>query len=281
MPHELEAIDRSWLGAIALGLVAVHLILIWKLTAQVEPLIVSSLFWGGIGSRLWQRRSQLHFSSHRLAQWLGLFLLSATLVKSLSLFWFEGSFVRLFPLLAAVAWALLASGFGWRQYSREALLLLPLVMPQNWLEQGLQSLIGPAVQTFTAQIAGFLLHYLGFTVVPRGAILQVNDGSIEVLFHCTGIPALIVLLQLALLFFVVFPTRRSQQASILAVAVLLALLVSSGRVALMALVVGEPHTFAYWHGPQGSQIFSTVAIVLFGWFCQAQLPTQDWDEKSA
>ena len=38
------------------------------------------------------------------------------------------------------------------------------------------------------------------------------------------------------------------------------------RVCIMTLMIPEQVTFDYWHGAEGSQIFSTVAIMIFSGF---------------
>jgi cyanoexosortase A len=117
-----------------------------------------------------------------------------------------------------------------------------------------------------------MLHYLGFDAVQQRTTITLNQGAVDVLFRCTGIPLLILLLQLALLFFMMFPLCQKQRMRLLITAVLIAFLLSSLRVALMAVVVNDPIAFSYWHGGNGSQLFSTGAIALFGWLCQQALP---------
>jgi cyanoexosortase A len=136
------------------------------------------------------------------------------------------------------------------------------------VEHVCEQAIGQPLQVVTAQFAAFVLHYVGFNAVQQQTTITINHGAVDVLFRCTGIPLLILLLQLALLFFVLFPLTRQQRVRVIVLAVLIAFLLSSLRVALMAVVVNDPIAFAYWHGGNGSQLFSTGAIVLFGWTCQ-------------
>jgi cyanoexosortase A len=257
------------LGSISIGLVCLHLILLWKLTEQLDQLILSLLFWGAIGLRLWQRRNSLSLDSDWLSSGIGLLLVALVLIKSVSLFWTETSFLRLLPGLAAISLGLLASGWRLQQFWREFLLLIPLMLPKGLILHGLETWLGSTVQTLTAQFSTFALHYLGFTVIRQGANIILPNGAVEVMFGCTGVPVLVLLLQLALLFIAVRPFTPKQRIQICIAATIIAFALSSLRIAFLALIVSDPACFSYWHGTQGSQIFSSGAIVLFGWYCHS------------
>ncbi|NJR65525.1 MAG: cyanoexosortase A [Leptolyngbyaceae cyanobacterium CRU_2_3] len=231
----------------------------------------------GDRQKLWQRRQQLQWQSDGIASTVGLLLIGMTLIKSVSLFWVEASFLRLLPGLIAVSLGLLAAGWRLQQFWREFLLVVPLILPRGLLLHSLEAAIGLPIRTLTAQFSSFMLHYFGFTVIRQGTVIELPDGAVDVLFGCTSIPALILLLQLAILFITFFPIISTHYLLVLAAAATIACVVSSLRVALLAVVVADASSFAYWHGAQGSQIFSTIAILLFGEFCRsllnrAQLP---------
>jgi cyanoexosortase A len=245
------------------------LILLWKLTEQLDQLILSLLFWGAIGLRLWQRRNSLVLNSGWLSSSIGLLLVTLILIKSVSLFWTETSFLRLLPGLVAISLGLLASGWRLQQFWREFLLLIPLMLPKGLVLHGLETWLGSTVQTLTAQFSTFVLHYLGFTVTRQGANIILPNGAVEVMFGCTGVPALVLLFQLALLFIVICPLASRQRIQICIAATMIAFTLSSLRIAFLALIVSNPACFSYWHGAQGSQIFSSGAIVVFGWYCHS------------
>lgn len=259
---------KIWLSSIGLGLILLHLLLVWKLTEQTDQILLSGMFWLAIAQKLWRRRRQLQWKSDGITSTIGLLLLGLTLIKSMSLFWTEASFLRLLPILIAVSLGLLAAGWRLLQFWRELLLLLPLILPKGLLLYGLEAAIGLPIRTLTAQFSSFMLHYLGFTVIRQGTAIELPNGAVDVLFGCTSIPALILLLQLAILFVAFFPVAPAHYSRVLAASVAIAFGVSSLRIALLAIVVADASSFSYWHGSQGSQIFSTIAIVLFGKFCQ-------------
>lgn len=265
-------INRIWLGWIGLGIgfALLHLYLTWQLVKQTDQLVINALFWLVILGTITQQSRQ--FRSDRCSRFIGFLLLGLLLAKSFSMPQVEAWFIRLFPAFAVLVLSLLMSGFRLNHQWRVGLLLLPLMIPRSLVEHLAEQLIGTVCQLLTAQVAAFLLHYLGFQVMQKGTIITLNQGSVEVLFRCTGIPLLILLLQLAVLFLITFPLPKLQQLKIFLVATTIAFLLSSLRVAFMVVVVNNPAAFAYWHGGEGSQIFSTGAIVLLGWFCQSLLP---------
>lgn len=269
MQSPINPTQLGWMG-LGTGLAIVHLILTWQLVKQTDQLVINALFWLAILGTLTRQRCQV--GSDRRACFVGFLLLGLILAKSGSMAQVEAWFVRLFPAFASLGLSFVISGFRLNHQWRAGLLLLPLMIPRSLIEQVVEQLIGGFCQVITAQFTAFMLHYLGFQVMQKGTVITLNQGSVEVLFRCTGIPLLILLAQLALLFLITFPLPQLQQIKILLIATAIAFLLSSLRVALMVVVVSNPTAFAYWHGGEGSQIFSTGAIGLFGWVCQQFLP---------
>ena len=261
---------RIGLAGAGISLAFLHLVLTWQLMRQSDQVVMNALFWVAILSTIADDRHTA--GRDRFSRFVGLLLLGAIVTKSLAIAHVEAWFVRLFPAFAVLSLGLLLSGFQLKRHWRAGLLLLPLMLPKGILERTIEQMIGQPLQVFTAQFAAFVLHYLGFNTAHHHTTITINQGAVEVLFRCTGIPLLMLLLQLALLFFVMVPLSQQQRVRIIFIAVLIAFLLSSLRVALMAIVVNDPIAFAYWHGGNGSQLFSTGAIVLFGWFCQQSLP---------
>jgi cyanoexosortase A len=251
------------LTIVGVGLIALHLVLTWRLLKHSDQLILALLFWGAIAILLWRRRESLVLESDRGASLLGLALVTVLICKSLSLFWFESTFVRVFPGLAALSWALLASGCRLGQYKQEFCIVLTLMLPQGLLAQLLHQQVGSYVQVLVAQIATFLLHYGGVDVVRRGIEVVLGQKAVAVEYGCTGMPMLILLLQLSIVLLMVFPASTLRQILLVVIATLITVSLSSIRVGIMALVVNNPVTFDYWHGAQGSQVFTTLAIGLF------------------
>lgn len=266
--------DR-WVGLMGAGLALLHLVLTWRLMGQTDQVVITALFWLAILGMLMGQSGKA--KGHPLSRYIGLAFLGVIVARSVATPPDEAWFVRSFPALAVLNLGLLISGFRLQQHWRAGLLVMPLMVPRTLVERVAEQWIGYPSQLLTAQFAAFVLHYLGIDAIQQNTTITLGQGAVEVLFRCTGIPLFILLLQLGFLFLIVFPTPRGQQIKLVIIAGAIAFLLSSLRVALMAVVVKDPVAFEYWHGGNGAQIVSTGAIVLFGWFCQQSLPRIEID----
>ncbi|MBZ8180045.1 cyanoexosortase A [Oscillatoria salina] len=259
--------SQLYLGGLAVALAVLHLILSWKVVSDIDRAIVSVLFWAAILSLLWRKRDKLNLDSDIFSSFLGSIILVLMLVKSLNLFWFESSFLKIIPLFLSLSLGLLASGFrGLKQYWREFILVLLLCLPDLYLESKINENF--PLSLLTAQNASFLLWYLGFDVVRNGVKLILPNGAVEVFHPCTGTASMILLLKLTIVFLLVFPTKKLPKILLVLAGLGIGFFSGVIRVGIMALVVSNEQAFAYWHGHQGASIFSTISIVLFGLVCQ-------------
>ncbi len=121
----------------------------------------------------------------------------------------------------------------------------------------------------TATLAGNFLWYSGFPVVQDGTKLVLPTGFVDVYVGCSGIQSILQLLTLAFLFTMLFPMGWFQTLLIAIAAIAVAFLVNGVRVALMAVLFAQANesAFDYWHVGDGSQLFSMVAVLLFGGVC--------------
>ena len=254
---------QFWLLAIAGGLIAVHLSLIWRVTADFNQIIISILGWGAALSLLWDKRHTLNLESDVFSSFLGLLLISFVLIRS----WFVVSFDTLFdlsPFIGGLGLAMLASGVkGLRQYWLELTIILALNAPIGMLLERID------ISPLTAKFSAFILSHVGFEVVRQGVNIILPTGAVEVYPGCSGLEGILRLLRLAVLFLVMFPTNLINKLLIPIVAVLVAFVVNSVRVALMAVLVAysNQEAFEYWHLGTGSQIFFLISTLLFGGFC--------------
>lgn len=259
--------SKFYLFGIAVGLTALHLLLTWRLTSDVDQLIINLLFWGSLLCLLWRKRNILNLESGILSSFFGLLLIALLFVKSISLFWFESSFLKIVPMIAALGLGLLASGIkGLKQYWRELIIALLLCLPESLFLQIIEELF--KITTLTAKFAAFVLWYIGFQVSRQGANIILSNGSVLVETLCTGISTALLLLKLSVLFILMFPSDWSKKILVPIGAVFIAFVTSGIRVALMAVVVSNHEAFHYWHGGEGNQIFSTVSILIFGLLCR-------------
>lgn len=266
---ELQRLHNSkfWLWTCAIGLVLVNLDLSWKIIGNFDKLTVSALFWTAILYLLWTKRFLLDFKSDVFSSFLGLSIIIAILGKSISLFWFESFYIKLSALFSFLGLGLLASGIkGLKQYKQEFLVLLLLLFPDI-----LENLIFRSfdISELAAKFTTFLFWYLGFNVSRQGIDVILPTGTIEIYPGCSGLNAIITLLQLGLLLILVFPLTMNQKFIIPFAGIFFAFFINIFRLILMALLVASHNHegFEYWHGSPGAGIFSTISILTFGCFC--------------
>lgn len=261
--HRLQE-PTFWLLSLAATIAALHLVLVDRAN-NPELLGTSLLFWLAAGSLLWDKRTAIVLHSGAIATLTGVLILTVLLLKGASLP-DSNSFLRFFPLLSVLGWCLLASGLKRLRVYWKELFLFGLLAFHPLLTLILQLVDLPVL---TAKSATFMLWYAGFQVQRQGVFLLLPTGRVEVYGACSGLESILQMLNIAVLFLLLVPIRRNQQALCVSVAVLLGFLVNSLRVALMAILVAFSHksAFEYWHSGDGSLVFSMIAVLLFGSFC--------------
>lgn len=254
--------SKFWLLGITSGLIAIHLTLTWR--AEDSSLWgVSALFWVAVGSMLWSKRNNLNLESDFVSSSLGTIIIALVLLKSIFISGYD-PFLRIFPVVSGLGIALLASGFrGLKQYWQE-LLILCFIAPSP----GALSLLVD-ISVLTAQFATAVLWYAGFDVSRQGVYVAVPTGVVEVYSGCSGIETMLQLLGLALVFLVMFPTKKIAKVVVPVVAIFISFVVNGIRVALLAVLSApsSKQAFEYWHKGDGSLVFSTIAVLIFGLFC--------------
>lgn len=268
---------KYWLLGIALSLISLHLFLIWKVSFRLdaesaaarnlgsELLSISLLFWGAALTLAWQKRHTLKLESGVFSSFFGATLIALVLFKSLLLHE-DDSFLHFFPLICGIGLCLLASGFkGLKQYWRELFLLLVLAIP---VEETLSRLID--LDRLTAQFANFLLVHLGFDASCHGTVVALPTGAVRVDPGCSGLRGITRLLQLSALILVMIPTTLSGRVIVPVVAVAIAFVINSVRVAALTLLIANSHrqAFDFWHTGTGSHGISMVSVLILWLLCQ-------------
>lgn len=256
--HPLQ-LPKYLLLSIAAGLMVLHLSLIFRIgdNNQTGTMIVC---WSAIAYLIWNKRHHLNLTSGLFASGVGSLLLIVVLVKSAFITQDE-TFLDFSPFLSALAVGLLASGWrGLKQYWRELIILVfPAIMPA--LSARLLNL-----SPFTAKLSTVLLLVSGFPVVNQGVYIFHRGNMVEVNHDCSGLIVLLQLLNMVLIYLVLFPSRRQYWVVLPLIATAIALITNAIRVALLA-VLYSPTTkaaFDYWHTGGGSMIFSMIAVLLLG-----------------
>ena len=271
--------DKFWLFFSLVSFAVLYLNLIWKTTADIDRLTTESLFWIAILWLLWRRRDKLNLQSNLFSTCFGLALICLVLAKSFSLFWFESILIPLIPIFLSFGLALIASGFkGLRQYWRELFFTWFLFFPEG--------VIGTVIDKFfritviNAKLASFVLHYVGFNVssYSNHVVLDIPElGKFTALvdYPCAGIPMIVLMLRISLLLVAFFPLPKKEQILVPLVSLGIGFGLGVIRVCILTLLISEKAKFDYWHGTGGSQIFSTLAIVIFSFFCHSVVKKYD------
>jgi cyanoexosortase A len=264
-----------WLAALGAGLAAVQLSIAEK-SHNSDLWGISLLCWSASGFLFWRGRLRLKpsiDSSIDYGAWLfGAFIIVVTLLKSLS---FNHTFPYLSPLLSAVGVALLASGWQGFKVHRDELIILGSIALLNF----------PVILFFdrfdtsllTAKTAAVILWYLGLNASHQGQDLRLEHSGVSVYPGCSGMESILQLLNLGIVFCVMFLPRWSLWGFVEGVAIAIGFFVNACRVALMAYLsaYSTKEAFEYWHRGTGSLIFSALAVFLLGLFCWVVLKLDD------
>lgn len=265
---------RYLLLAIAVALTAIHFQLIWRTAHQGQFLEASLVCWAAAWFMIWRRRQELSFKSTPIASAIGLVGIAWILLRSLPINEYD-SFMRFLPLTAGISVALLASGFALHCYWRELLTLGLMTIPTTTILSQLD------ISPLTAEFSGSLLWYAGFRVIQEGVMLRLPTGSVEVYPGCSGLQLIWQHLSLGILFVLVFPIGWMRSLIVPITGVLIAFVINSIRVGLMAVLVAQNNreAFDYWHLGTGSMIFSLISVSLFGLLCYMLLEQVDQAEE--
>ncbi len=270
---------KMWLFFATANFALWHGVLNYRVESN-DP-ITTAFFWLVALFLLWKKRDQITISSQPLISIIGFLLLGWVLYRGLSVFWFENSLVQLLPLAGFFALALLTSG-GKRLslYIRPFLALLIFSVVGSVVELFFKSQPGSLnFAQLTAQASAFLLHYLGFDVAREGAYIFLTQGSVEVLYFCTGGPLIALLFQLTLVLMLIIPLPWKLLSKLLFGIVSMGFFLGIIRVALLAVVVSDQAAFDYWHGSEGNQIFSLIAFSI--WIIAAHFISENSDSRLA
>ena len=252
-----------WLLGMAGCLVAIHFTLTDRTADAQDFLGLSILVWFAVGSLINRKRQSLQLESGVGATLLGAFLIGIILLRTANATVNPG--LSFLPLLGGFGLALIASGFkGIRQYWRELIILGLLAVPKE-LGLGMFN-ISHFLSLLITKIVGFVLWYVGFQVSRQGNQLFFPSGGIVINDACAGVGNLIYLIQVAIIFLLVFPlSNRKNILLVPIVALALAFLMNLIRVGLLAaLAPNNPDAFVYWHEGTGSLAFTFTVVIIFG-----------------
>ncbi|GFE68551.1 cyanoexosortase A [Chroococcus sp. FPU101] len=251
-----------WLLALGVALATLHLTILDR-AGEPNLMSLSILLWLAIGSLLWDKRHNLHLESDLVSTLVGFSLIMLILCRGLAP---TGYHLKISPFVSGFGLALMASGVKRLLDYWKELLILGLLVLYSPLANVLQAINLPLI---TAKASTFLLWLTGFKVYREGVFINLPTGKVEVYGACSGIDSILLMLCIAVLFFLLIPIKTIQRIVCIGLAIFLGFIVNAARVSLMAILVAsrDMEAFDYWHGKDGSLIFSVIGVALFGLFC--------------
>jgi cyanoexosortase A len=254
-----------WIGLACL--LALHHLLFSFLTQDVGEALNALLIWGGGLVILADQPPGWRPRPAPIGLVAGAALVLAVLWRSQQITSLDGA-SRLFPLLAGMALALLASPL--RRLASYGPLLVILALPL--LMRGLSPLISTEkLSLLTARITQALLLFCDLPAQVQGNVVRLPDGAVQIAGSCSGSDMMMQLIMVAVIFALAFPMRhRWQNGVMFLVAPWLAVIANGFRIALLAAITASAMPskdwwFEFFHESEGSLVFSGIAMLVFIW----------------
>jgi cyanoexosortase A len=270
-----------WLFTTWISLIAINVTLVARLADHIDEPAIQILTWAVAVVLVLRNRHKFKFETSPSAIAIGILLVAWVLIKSLLTRKINDILFILTPIASTIGIALIGSGWkGLKQYWQPVLLAATLGIPIPFLFAALEKII--PVNAYTAQFANSILWYGGAKVAQQDVIIASEYGSVLVGRGCAGLPPILMLLRITLMFVLVFPVTKLHILIMFVSAVAIAFIVNSFRVALLVIISKQAENFNYWHEGDGSQIFSVVAVSIFLWLSNwlTQDDDQEFEEES-
>lgn len=224
-----------------------------------ELFATSFLLWLALGSLLWEKRDTIPINSGGISMAIGIVLIALVLVRTFSP---AGYHLKLSPILSFVGLCLITSKAEKLFYYGRELIILSLLAIAPILKQILELINLPLI---TAKFSTFFLWYSGFSVNREDLFIFLPGGRVEVYGACSGVASITQMLNIGVLFILLFPSQWYQKIYAILVAMLIGFFVNAGRVALLAFLVANSteEAFDYWHGGDGSLVFFVISVLIF------------------
>lgn len=259
-----------WLSVLGIALVILHLQLPFLLAPSLNSFILHFLAWGAAIYLILQRRKVLLIgNTDSISSILGTILIGIVLARSWFIQGYADVLFEILPLFSAVGLILLSSGIkSLLLFKRELFMVSISVIPTAHLMPCLDEMINFSL--LAAKFSSTVLYYSGFEVTRQDMIISLPKGAIEVFTGCSGLPAIVSLLQLGALFVLFCPVSRLVVLLLPLIGAFIAFAVNGVRIVLMALLINAQNrpAFEYWHGDAGAQIFSLISMFIFCWICE-------------
>jgi cyanosortase A-associated protein len=277
----LLGLDKTTVSSVILvTLVALQLLLYWRYVYSFRHVLFQSIFVMGLFWQVYQKQRQVQTCRDLPGNLLGIALILFLLFRAKYIFLVEASvFWYFLAWLTLIGYVLLIAGLpGINQFRREILFsILITLLPKlfAFISYVFSQVEFISITVISAKLTSLLLWYIGFDPITQGQIVYVNGGAIDIHYGCTAIPLLIRLFSLALLTTLIFPNLCPRRSLTFILPFILSLGLSIIRLAIMVLVVKDADAFDFWHGLQGGNLFTTLAMVMFFGIILLMAPPQN------
>lgn len=259
------SISNLCLLTLTVSIFALNLNLIGK-AGLTNLQVTTILFAGGISFRFKNNSHAFNLESGLFERILAigivaLIFLNSTILPNYDLL------IRCLPFISAFSLALFVSGIKEiEKYWQELMLFLVLAVPLERLVEPINQLTN--VNVLMTKFSTFILWYAGFDVASQGDIIITPQINVWVGPNCVGVVTVMWMLQLALLFVVIYPTKFWQKFGVPIVSVAIVWLFNGiFRIPMLVLFAAYNYPlYEYWHSDD-AQIFSTIPIMLLWGFC--------------
>lgn len=253
-----------WIFATLSCLATLHLYFVWR-TSDKIPSLIDALGWLSIGFLLWKRKYSLKFRGSITASIIGLVLILWMIFRYILGQYYLSKIDVLygcFPIITCLGLLLITSGFRRLiTYKNELLIAAIISLPYA----SLYNLLKPVIN-LDAQLLNFMLHYLGFQTTRQGAVVSLDNGSVEVMASCSSVGPILTMMPFIIVLLSIYPTTKSQTIFIYISSISSIILINCIRLSLLAILLnrGDVYSFDYWHTGAGAGIFSNLIVFFVG-----------------
>ncbi len=262
---ELKAINRNGyvLLAIAAAMIAIHFTVLMRKSVDSNIINLHFLLFFGIASLVWEERANIKLQSGFFATLLGTFLICIVLLRALTPIGYD---ITSSPLIVGLGLSLLISGIYSLKYFKKELILLSLTAFYPRIGDFFNNI---GITKATAQASSFLLWLCGFSVHHNGLEIILPKARVEVLTACAGLDSMMLIITITMFFYILVRTKLVDKIICMIIAILISFWLNSVRIAILAILAnsGDKKGFDYWHGGDGSLIFSVISVGVFAIFC--------------
>lgn len=243
------------------ALFSIYLLVVWRV-GDLTHLGMSGLFLLVTLTLIWENHFQYRYRHERPASLLAVGLISWLAWQVPHIVDQAQIQLWLFPFIAALAVALLASGFqGLSQYRRELAIMFCLAIPGlliNWVD----------VSQITATAVTTLLRWAGSHATQQDVFVSLPVGTFQIHNGFTGVRTVAYLIGVAVICIALYPIAYLKQLAAIGGAVVIGFVTNLFRVALIVTYATAENqdSVSFWYEGNGSLLFGVIAIVLFAGF---------------